>query len=378
MRSIRNTSGRNSLCQRALAIASVGVSALAFPLGVPAQQWSTKGPAPRAFQSAILDTTTDTMVIFGGQTYPLVGSTNPGLTLNDTWRLNSATTASTALSWTQLKPTGTLPAPRATQSAVFSPASDTMIVFGGGLGFSSPCLNEAWTLQGVSGTNPDWEQLSPSGALPAPRQWHSAVYDPGTNTMIIYGGNNCFSTQFSDVWILSHADGTGGTPTWTELFPAGVGPGARESQSAVYDATNNIMIIFGGYASGIGAFNDTWDLSHANGQGGTPTWTMLSPSGDLPAPRSGLSAGYDPTHNILVISGGNGGSLTDTWVLSNANGLGGTPAWTQLNTGPTPDLPVSGTAVYNPTTNNMTVFGGITSGGIYLSDVYKLSKANGQ
>jgi hypothetical protein len=36
--------------------------------------------------------------------------------------------------------------------------------------------------------------------------------------------------------------------------------------------------------------------------------------------------------------------------------------------------------VYNPTTNIMTVFGGLASdtATIYLSDVYKLSKANGQ
>ena len=197
--------------------------------------------------------------------------------------------------------------------------------------------------------------------------------------MIIYGGNNCFDTQFSDVWILSHADGTGGTPAWTELTPAGSGPSPREQQNAIYDSVNNIMTIFGGWAQ-TADLNDVWTLSHANGQGGAPAWTMLSPSGAPPVPRQASSVGYDPTHNVMIISGGSDATalLTDTWVLSNANGLGGTPVWTQLHTGSTPaEQRTQQTAVYNPGTNIMTVYGGTVSG-LYLSDVYKLSKANGQ
>jgi hypothetical protein len=319
------------------------------------------------------------MIIFGGTTYAPIGSSNPGQNLNDAWRSNATADAS-ALSWTPLKPTGALPAPRNTQSAIYSPESDSMVIFGGGLNYASPCVNDVWALRGVSGNTPNWVQLGPAGGPPTPRQWHTAVYDPRTNTMIVYGGNNCFSTQSGDVWVLSHADGTGGTPAWTQLAPTGTGPGPREQHIAVYDSANNIMTIFGGFATGIGLFNDTWTLSHANGQGGTPAWTMLAPSGTLPDPRVKVSAGYDPTHNILIISGGSDSSslLTDTWTLSNANGLGGTPVWTQLNTGSTPAEPRSQqTAVYNPSTNVMTIFGGITTGSIYLSDVYKLSNANG-
>jgi len=146
------------------------VIALATPIETLAQQWSTKGPAPRGFHSAVLDTITNSMVIFGGTTYAPVGSGNPGLNLNDTWRLSNATTAASALSWTQLKPTGTPPAPRATQTAIYAPESDSMIIFGGGLNFSSPCVNDVWALKGVSGTAPAWTELSPVGGPPAARQ----------------------------------------------------------------------------------------------------------------------------------------------------------------------------------------------------------------
>ena len=71
-------------------------------------------------------------------------------------------------------------------------------------------------------------------------------------------------------------------------------------------------------------------LSHANGLGGTPTWDPLNPSGDLPAARIGHTTVYDPKSNRLILFGGGdccGGSFNDTWVLVNANGMGGPPSW---------------------------------------------------
>jgi len=91
------------------------------------------------------------------------------------------------------------------------------------------------------------------------------------------------------------------------------------------------MIVFGGGLGGSNS-NEVWVLENANGTGGTPTWTQLSPSGTPPAGREEHSAVYDPSHNLMTVFGGNNSTsvLRDTWVLSNANGLGGTPTWKQL------------------------------------------------
>ena len=178
------------------------------------------------------------------------------------------------------------------------------------------------------GGNSEWIGLSPAGGAPAPRHKQAGVYDPTSDTLIIYGGNNCFSTNFSDVWVLSNANGLGGTPTWTQLSPSG-GPGPRQNVGAVYDSTSNEFIFFGGFPGNGGApFNDVWVLSNANGSGGTPAWTQLFPTGTLPAARGGLTATYDATTNRMTIFGGANLSTNffgDTWVLMNANGFGGTP-----------------------------------------------------
>src|SRR5262249_5332902 len=149
--------------------------------------------------------------------------------------------------WTALNPTGTPPSPRIQHSAVYDAANNRMIVFGGGLGSTSPCANDVWVLTDANGKSgvPAWVQLSPSGSSPAPRGHHGAVYDPNTNSMIVYGGHNCFSTDFSDVWVLSNANGLGGTPVWTQLSPTGGGPGTRQiADNITYDSTNNRLIVF--------------------------------------------------------------------------------------------------------------------------------------
>ena len=312
------------------------------------------------------------MIVFGG-----VLGAGPNATtnenFNDVWRLNRN------LSWTSMSPAGTPPAPRSGPSAVYDDRNNRMIVFGGGLGFASPCENDVWILTNANdkGGTPTWTQLSPSGSPPAPRARHTAVYDPHSNRMIVFGGNNCFSTNLADVWVLSNANGLGGTPTWTQLSPSGASPDPRSQLSAVYDHASNRMIIFGG-ESAAGYNNDVWVLSHANGIGGTPTWTQMSPSGTIPPGRTGHSAVYDATNNRMTIfGGGNATNLADAWVLSTANGIGGTPSWTQL--GPFAIFPegrVFHTAVYDPSTNDMTIFGGYTALGA-TNNVWVLHHANG-
>ena len=83
--------------------------------------------------------------------------------------------------------------------------------------------------------------------------------------MIVYGGqNDCTSSQtvFSDIWVLSNANGLGGTPTWTQLLPAGGPPNSKTVHTAIYDSVNNRMAVFGGYSDSFGTpTNAVWVLS---------------------------------------------------------------------------------------------------------------------
>jgi hypothetical protein len=364
--------GRHGTHRVLLSVLVLTCLSLVLPLG--AQTWTqlapTGGPPEtRAWASAILDPTTNKMIMFSG--------THAGSNLNDVWSLS--TTGSPQ--WTQLLPAGTPPSVRLGQSAVYDSTNSRIIMFGGGTAAVgiAPCANDVWVLSNansVSGT-PTWTQLSPTGGPPAPRIYHTAVYNQNSNSMIVFGGSDCAtptSQFYNDVWVLSNANGLGGTPAWTQLSLSG-GPPVRLGATAVYDPSSNRMTVFGGYD--VAPFSDVWVLSNANGLGGTPAWTQLSPGGAAIPPRDYHSAIYDPASNRMTVFGGVdvGELLSDVWTLSSANGMGGTPFWTQL---PSTSIPAreATTTVYDAVGNRMIVFGGISNNG-YVNETWALSGANG-
>ena len=255
-----------------------------------------------------------------------------------------------------------------------------MIVFGGALGASSPCANDVWVLANANGINgtPTWIQLSPSGSAPAPRWVSSAVYDPGSNRMTVFGGNSCFSPFYNDVWVLANANGLGGTAAWTQLSPTGTPPDPSGYHTAVYDPSSNRMIVFGVLSGGTYS-NQVWVLTNANGLGGTPAWIQLTTAGPAIPARLNHGAVYDANSNRMTIFGGGGSvDFNDAWVLANANGLNGTPTWSQLSpSGPLPPVREGLASVYNPPANTMVIFGGQTGASTYFNDAWVLTSANG-
>ena len=254
-----------------------------------------------------------------------------------------------------------------------------MIIYGGSTsGGNNSAVYILANANGVSGT-PGWSQLSTSAGPPTGKNGPSGAYDRANNRLIVFGGCDgavgC-SSPTNETWVLSNANGLGGQAQWAKLAPSGTMPPARSVNAAVYDGTHNRLIIFAGGGSG-GLLNDVWVLSNANGLGGSPSWTRLLPSGATPGARYGSSAVYDPASNRMTIFGGdNGGFLkySDTWVLANANGLGGTPTWTQIPA-PTADR-YNMAYVFDVTANALTIFGGVTQGTL-KNDVARLSSANG-
>jgi hypothetical protein len=333
------------------------------------------GPAPRVQHTAVLDSATNSMLVFGGQNVD-VGN------LNDLW--SWMVSEDTSVDWLPVSPSGTPPAARYGHSGVYDATNSRLMIFGGGTGTSgpAPCQNDMWLLQnanGVGGT-PTWATLATSGGPPTARFAHNAAYDSGSNTMIVFGGSDCASGYFNDVWILSHANGLGGTATWTQLKPTGSGPLGREASSAIYDSGSNVLVVYGGDQGPSNLLSDVWMLTHANGTGGVPAWTQLFPTGTAPAARTGHSATYDSASNRMTLFGGvtaGGNVAVDTWLLVGANGQSGTPSWSLVN--PTsPGVPKAyHSAVYNSATNEMIVFGGEIVALPADDHLFVLSKANG-
>jgi len=327
-------------------------------------------PQGRYAHSAVYDPGSNRLIVFGGQSI--------GVFLNDVWVLANANGQGGTPSWTLLAAIGA-PAVRAYHSAVYDPASNRMIVFGGQTTYGNLTTNVVWVLSNANGLEPvmpAWTQLIASGS-PSSRLGHSAVYDQKSNRMIIFGGqiDTIQATMTNDVWVLSNANGLEATPAaWTRLAPINVPPTPRALQTAVYDPTSNRMILFAGFDPTV--TSDLWTLSNANGlEPVMPAWNKLTVSGG-PIGRYAHTAVYDQTSNRMTVFGGflaNFSIGNDVWVLSNASGLGGAPAWTQLTVSGGPIARYSHTAVYHQATNRMTVFGGFASPA-RLNDVWVLSQ----
>ena len=317
--------------------------------------WTFSGPLGRRSHSAVFDPNSQQMIIFGG----LQSATSTSV--NEVW-LGALTTTQNE-TFIAESPSGTAPQGRYGHVATYDSATNRMMVFGGNVTASS-CANDVWILSGANGQSgtPAWISASISGVAPSPRTNSGGAFDPNTNSMILFGGSDCSTNYFNDVWVLSNANGTVGTSTWTQLAPSGTLPPARQSGTPVYDSTNNILIVFGGDAGG-SPFNDVWVLSHANGTGGTPTWTQLLPTGTAPTARTGHTASFDSVNDRMTIFGGTTGSSTfsDAWVLTTANGVGGTPAWVQIVTTGTAPSVAYHSGVFDSAKNNLYVFAGISS-----------------
>lgn len=151
------------------------------------------------------------------------------------------------------------------------------------------------------------------------------------------------------------------TGYWTPVATSG-GPSGRAGSGMVYDSALGKVVLFGGCTSGsfddlnCSATDDTWTYS-----GGT--WTQLHPAVSPPA-RVLPSMAYDPITQEVVLFGGLTGSpsntsLDDTWEFDGST-------WNQLF--PSTRPPASGmneAMVYDPSVGAVVLFasGATTSGG---------------
>ena len=359
-------------------------------------------PPGRREHTAIYDPTRDRMVVFAGWN-------DASASRNDAWVISLSGTPA----WTDLGPTGTPPRARYRASAVYDPDGDRMIVFGGGQVFGD-AQTEAWSLAFASGadwilllptSNPpeprngacgvydshrdrlivvagewagdtffndvwalslsggQWTKLAPIGTPPSRRRYHTGIYDPVRDRIVIFSGAD-EGSLLNDVWELSLA----ATPTWTRLQPAAPLPLNRYGSQAIYDPVRDRMLVFGGFGDG-GFYNDVWALLLS----GVPTWTQLAPTGALPPGREFHGLVYDPVRDrMITLAGDAAGIVNDVWAMS----LAGVPHWEALSPSGTPPSPRSGlTATYDQSLDRIVVFGGGSTGNLLVNDLWALSLA---
>jgi N-acetylneuraminic acid mutarotase len=309
-------------------------------------------PPARAVHAMAYDPSTHRLVVFGG-------GTDTGDPLDDTWAYDP-----TANTWTELKPSGTVPSPRLFASMAYDPTTRRLIMFGG-LDETDAFLNDTWAYDSTANT---WTNLDPAGALPPARAWNAMVCDSDTGKLIMFGGavgaldsqSLVAEDRLNDTWAYDPA-----ANIWTELKPAGAVPVARYSQVMAYDPYTHKVILHGGMTA-TARFNDTWAYDPA-----ANIWTELKPAGTLPSPRGGHSMAYDPTSGRLIMFGGGVSRTTminDTWAYDPAANM-----WTELKPAGTLPSPRGGHSMaYDPTSGRLIMFGGADDSGGFLDDTWAL------
>jgi len=271
---------------------------------------------------AAYNSTKNILIIFGG------ADENNSIKM-DLWVLTNANgLGNTAPTWQQLTISGTPPTARARMAGVYDDANDILIFFGGGTWRDQvgTFYDETWTITSVT-TNPTWQKLVTAGTPPASRVGHSAAYDTAGNRMIIFGGNTSRTSppepsgRMNDTWILSNANGIGSISVWSQLSTVGKPP-AREGHSAVFDSKNKRMVIFGGGGVPPGVRNDVWVLTDVSGT--TSSWAEYDTGSLRPQARTFHGAVYAASTNRMMIFGGDTGNnnfVNDVWVLRSASGV---------------------------------------------------------
>jgi len=284
----------------------------------------------------------------------ILDSGSPGIMQGPLWALESSTgspilagggstwrfVAGPGASWMRLPDAGTQPS--IFRSAfIYDPVRSRLVTFGGGFSGTPSNLTHVFTLTAPRA----WSELAVSGTPPSPRTEASGIYDPVRDRLIVFGGINA-GTRNNEVHALDLA-----TNSWSPIATSGTPPTPRAQHAAIYDAPRDRMLVFGG--SDPTTFSrQLWSLS----LGGTPTWTLLSPTGQVLPSTNNVAAIYDPVRDRMVILDCRLSS-NHVWAVSLSS------LFTTRPSIPGPQPPAGEyRAVYAPLLDQIQMFGGVDDG----------------
>jgi hypothetical protein len=260
--------------------------------------------------------------------------------------------------WAVASP-ATSPGPRHAAVMAYDPVSGKVIMFGGCLVTTGDCayLDETWSWDGST-----WTDLTSTvTTTPASRGWAGMVEDPVSHKLLMYGGYNTSHGDYDETWQWSGTD-------WTLLAPAH-SPGVRDDFTMVADPAHSRVVLYGGY-SGSSDLHDTWTWNGTD-------WTQATTTG--PSARVDTMATYDPRLGRVVMFGGyhydgvNDIGYQDTYSWSGT-------AWSLLAPTAKPTKRDSGSLAYFPPSGQTVLFGGFdeyTSGTPDLGETWLLKLATG-
>ena len=245
-----------------------GLGPLSTGLVAIAKGWTnltsglTSAPPQEYGWAAAYDTTTQSVIIFGGCPYSLQAAC-----LNETWSYSGST------GWVLLN-NGSQPSPSARQGPAmdYDPGLGAIVLFGGDDHGSS--MGDTWEWKPNA-----WTRLNNLTTAPPGRYDSSMAYDPGAGALVLFGGSACGYVACSDTWEFNGS--------WKQVH-TNTSPIARAWFGMTYDAPDGYLLLFGGQGAsgGFHGLNDTWQFNGSD-------WSKIY-SRYAPPKEQQVVLGYDP------------------------------------------------------------------------------------
>jgi hypothetical protein len=226
-----------------------------------------------------------------------------------------------------------------------------------------------WRKLTVAGTPPNRE-LQPIGQSVT---LSPGVYDSARDRLLVLGERDAAGALATTIWALSFSP----APAWSVVATQGTPPSPRHGMSVVYDPVDDRLVAYGGFGPHPTLGDVTWNEVWALTLGGTPTWSLLAPSGTLPPRRSDAATVYDPAGHRMIVFGGiqspSNSDLNDTWELALSPGP---LAWSPMSATNPPPARRKASIFVDAATARLWMQGGIAAF-TPREDVWKLPLAGG-
>ena len=174
------------------------------------------------------------------------------------------------------------PSARSHSHLVYDSENRKSILFGG-LSDGGVHNDDTWVFDS---NTMNWTQMHPNNS-PSGRYGHTMVFDPVTNKIILFGGYR-YGAILAETWTYDYVNNN-----WTEVTPTN-SPPKRAHTSMVYDNTNNIVLMHGGYNVG----DETWSYNTTSNK-----WINMNITGG-PGNREGAYYSFDQDNGKFIVYGG--------------------------------------------------------------------------
>ena len=218
-------------------------------------------PSARYGAKMAYDPESGRLLLFGGTFLRTSANASFQHDFSDTWAFSLAGATS---NWTNLNPSGTIPAPgdEGALSMTYNEASGKMLLLAGlppiPRVVTTRNQDKEWLSWNYETLSNAWAENPRASESPSISRYYALAYDPVSRKIVLFGGADTRDETQDDTWIYDPV-----AKTWSMvLAEAPEGPKGRIDHALVYDRATRSMIMFGGRsAQGKTAdvANETWE-----------------------------------------------------------------------------------------------------------------------